>query len=256
MAVIADFRLIKTKRLPELGMVGLTMIWGLTFPLTQMSVMNFPPLLFLTLRFFVAAFALLAFFPGKQGEAKYKLDRTAVISGTLLFLGFSLQTIGLRYTTPSRSALLTSLCVLFVPLIEVVFFRKRFSRSIVLGIVLCLCGIAFLNSAAILEFVGWQQPLGNEVISNQKIASFPTGDVLSLLCALAFAAHIISLDHYGRHQPILPFAGKQALWCALLALFASVFFERAQWRVPNAVETFTLLFLALHLFFVLLLLLF
>src|ERR1700722_5954817 len=97
----------------DLALIGVTAIWGCTFLLVQNALHDVSPILFLGLRFAVAACALFFLY-------RKRLMRAAVLpgiaAGFLLFAGYAFQTVGLQYTTASKSAFLTSLSVPMVPL--------------------------------------------------------------------------------------------------------------------------------------------
>src|ERR1700731_4588764 len=92
----------------DLALVGATAIWGCTFLLVQYALKDISPILFLGFRFAVASGALFVVY-------RRKLMRAAVVPGLaaclFLFAGYAFQTVGLKYTTASKSAFLTSLSV-------------------------------------------------------------------------------------------------------------------------------------------------
>jgi drug/metabolite transporter (DMT)-like permease len=94
------------------------------------------------------------------------------IATVWLFLGYVLQTVGLQYTTASNSAFVTALYVIFVPL-----FLGRFHLRIWISAALALVGLwCLINPTVVLNL----------------------GDMLTLGCAMAFAAHIACLESYSR----------------------------------------------------------
>ena len=94
-----------------------------------------------------------------------------------------LQTVGLQYTSPSTSAFITYLLVVFVPLISFVVLRRRPHPLTLVGLVLAVAGLVLLTGGA--------------------DVAFGRGEVLTLGCAVAFAAHIVILgETAGRHDAI------------------------------------------------------
>lgn len=65
--------------------------------------------------------------------------------GVFLFAAFALQTVGLRYTTPSKNAFLTAANVVFVPFIAFLFYRKKVWPAEICGAILALAGVGFLS---------------------------------------------------------------------------------------------------------------
>lgn len=160
--------------MPRLAILLTTLIWGATFPATKAALEQVPPLTFLFLRFLIGAalvFAVL-WLSGRSVPRDRFIIRISVIATVWLFLGYVLQTVGLRFTTASNSAFITVLYVVFVPL-----FLRRWRPQVWLAAVLAMVGLWLLV-----------KPAGQGNI----------GDVLSLGCAAAFAAHIACLERFTR----------------------------------------------------------
>src|SRR5215510_10506623 len=100
-------------------LVLITLIWGSTFVLVKEALADSSPLVLNAVRMSLAAM-LLALFYRKQLAL---LDRRSVIAGSVvgvfLYLGYALQTAGLKLTTPSKSAFLTGVSTVLVPLVLV-----------------------------------------------------------------------------------------------------------------------------------------
>lgn len=154
-------------------------IWGATFTLVKAALRDISPLLFIALRFSLAALALGALWllgwRGRKAEAQTVL--AGILIGFLLFAGFLLQTLGLQFTTPPKSAFLTGLTSVMVPLLASLVYRNKPQASEVLGVVVATTGLALLTL---------EGPIG----------SIGKGDLLTILCAVAFAGHIVTLGHY------------------------------------------------------------
>ncbi len=140
------------------------------------------PLVFLLLRFGVAALLFPLLFPA----AVKGLTRGAVRDGLLLALpfhaGFLLQVFGLARMPSSVAAFLTSLTVVLTPVLGRLFFRERPTTGTWIGALLAFGGIA--------------------VISGAGAAGLGTGELLTALGALAFAAHIhLTGPITSRHAP-------------------------------------------------------
>jgi drug/metabolite transporter (DMT)-like permease len=106
-----------------------------------------------------------------------------LVIGVFLLLGYALQTAGLQFTTASKAGFITGLSILIVPILALVFLRHRIGCGIVAGVALASVGMYLLS------FTG--------------DARFNVGDLLVLGCAVAFAAHIVSISAYApRYDPI------------------------------------------------------
>ena len=167
----------------ELYLFSLTIIWGSTFVLTKFILEDASPFVYVAIRFFTASliFAVLFFRRirtiSKDGIAK------GMVLGVFLFLGFVLQTIGLKYTTASKSAFITGLMVVFTPIFQLIIERKAPKTGNVIGVIFVAIGLFLLTS-----------PQGSE---------FNFGDALTLVCAIVFSIYTVYLGVYGNdHDPV------------------------------------------------------
>ena len=104
--------------MPQFALLLTTFVWGETFPATKAELEQIYPLSFLFLRFLLGmtvVFAVLLFFRRPLIRDTSML-RASLIATAWLFIGYVLQTVGLRFTTASNSAFITVLYVVFVPL--------------------------------------------------------------------------------------------------------------------------------------------
>lgn len=208
----------------DLTLVLVTLIWGVTFSLTKQGVAAVPPLTFLALRFTMAFPLLLALClrtaPLRQLLTALQGGTTA---GLIYLLGFAFQTVGLRYTTASKAAFLTGLSVLLVPLLLWLLTGKRPGAATIWGVVLSLLGLVLLT----------YQPHQPGFGLQSGFFSPSLGDLLVLLCALAFAGHIIVV---GRYAPILEpvtFTTVQVATVSVGALIFSSLWEKGWSHLPQ-----------------------
>ncbi len=160
--------------MPQLALVVTTLVWGATFPATKAVLEQLPPFSFLVLRFLLGTVLVLGVLLalGRRLRLDRNMLRMSAIASAFLFLGYTTQTVGLRYTTASNSAFITALYVIFVPL-----FLRRFGLRIWVSAGLALAGLWFLVNPTV---------------------SLNQGDLLNLACAAAFGAHIACLERYTR----------------------------------------------------------
>lgn len=157
-------------------LVGVTAVWGWTFVVVQDAIALYGVLAFLTLRFALASVALSPAFLKMR-------PRTLLVGGgigVVLAAAYLFQTLGLLYTTPTNSGLLTGLFVVFAPLTARAFFGVRFSRPVLAAVVLSLMGLVLLAG---------QSPSGVRF-----------GDALTVVCAAALGTHIALLSRYAREH--------------------------------------------------------
>jgi drug/metabolite transporter (DMT)-like permease len=164
----------------DLLLVFVCFIWGSTFVVVKDALNDSSTLLFLTLRFILAAVALVLIFSRKTARRAFRVGpalAAGLLTGAFLFLAYALQTIGLRYTTPSKSAFLTGLSVVMVPVFAAVFERKKPGLAEVLGIAVATAGMGLMT-------------LRPGTLTMEK------GDLVTVGCAVAFAVQILLVGHY------------------------------------------------------------
>ena len=114
-----------------------------------------------------------------------------LLAGIFLFIGFASQTAGLESTTASNSGLITGLYVVFTPLLAAAVRRKPPAISTVSGAALSVVGLGMLTIGAGFGLNG--------------------GDLLTVVCAIAFAAHIVLLSRFAPRHSVIPFTATNFL---------------------------------------------
>jgi len=140
------------------------------------------------------------------------LLRDGALVGGLLALGFLLQTEGLSRTSASRSGFFTGLLVVFVPVLEFLFFRKKPALPALLALGLAFFGMALLAGPVV------GAPGGSTLL----------GDLLTVGCALVFAGQIIALGRAAPRNPILPLTLIQLVMVGLAAALVGPLIEPTQ----------------------------
>lgn len=160
-----------------------TIIWGSSFVVMKNSVAVISPTYLLALRFTIASAALVAVF-WKRVRALKKQDLLCGgLLGVFLFVSYFFQTYGLKYTTASKNAFITTLYVILVPFLHWFFNRKRPSRNNVAAAVIAVFGLALLSLEGDL--------------------SVNIGDILTFICGFFYAVHIVFIDRYTeKHDPV------------------------------------------------------
>ena len=204
----------------ELALGFNPVIWGATFVLNKGALHGISPVLFLAMRFTVATAALAVLFRGRwKGRAggaprvTAKRVATAAVIGLLLFAAYVLQTVGLQYTTAPKSAFLTGLSIVMVPLLAALVYRIRPRIWEVAGVLAATLGMGLMTL---------EGPIG----------SISRGDLLTLGCAVAFAAHIVATGHFAGQigYEVLSFAQAGAAAVAAWSLVRWVETPRIQWQ--------------------------
>jgi drug/metabolite transporter (DMT)-like permease len=209
----------------HLLLLAVVFVWGSTFVLVKDALADVSPLLFNLLRMMLAAVCLGILYRGHIG----RIDRRAVffgaITGLFLAAGYQFQTTGLRLTTPSKSAFITGMTVIFVPLL-VAIPKLRPSGAgaphwnAFLGALLAFIGIVFLTTPAHAGF---------------DLHSINAGDLLTLACAFGFACHVLALAHFSPRMHFEQLAMIQVSFAALFMAISLPIFEQPHIHVSGRV---------------------
>jgi drug/metabolite transporter (DMT)-like permease len=190
---------VKLQSRAEAALLGTTVVWGGTFALVKIGMEDVSPILLIVVRFVVASLCLLLL----AWNRIFPLPRPSLVKGSILgiflFLGFVTQNIGLTITTASKSAFITGMMVVFVPLLQFVIERRAPKIGNVVGVLVVSAGLWLLTS-----------PDGS---------SFNAGDALTLVCAVLFAVYIVYLDVVSKETTTMQLVFMQF---ASMAVFSSV----------------------------------
>ncbi len=188
----------------------MTAFWGTTFVVVKGALGHGDPYSFLTLRFTLGALALTAV--ARREMLEPQTLRRGLLLGVFLFLGFVLQTVGLVSTTPSRSAFITGLYVVFVPLLGLILFRRMPRVTSWVGVVLAAVGLRYLTGADVGE------------------GGLSVGDWLTLGCAMAYALHILLTERYASKTGVVALVAVQLWVVTVLSALCLPFTEtRVEW---------------------------
>lgn len=162
------------------AVVGAAVIFGSTFLVVKGAIDDADPVAFLAARFCIGAVVLLPF--TRRRPSSPGVVRAGWWCGLALTAGYLLQTIGLRTTSSSVSAFLTYLLVVLVPLLSALVLRRPPGASAWAGVAACTLGLVLLTGGA---------------------TSLGGGELLTIGCAVAFAAHVLLLaEHAPRHDAL------------------------------------------------------
>lgn len=192
-----------TKQLKgSLSILLATVIWGSTFVAQSVGVDTIGPFSFLSIRCFLAVILLLTilFLRNRKDFIKILTDRrlwkAGIPCGVALFAATALQQIGLIYTTAGKGGFITAMYIIIVPLLGI-FLKRKPPKTVVLSVVIAAIGLYLISGAG---FTG-----------------INIGDVLMLLCAVAFAVQILIMDRVAGDLNSMALNMSQALVCAVIS---------------------------------------
>lgn len=200
-----------------LGLIGVSALWGLTFPLVQDAVDDIPTLRFLGWRFAIASLALAFAFR----RADRQTIRGGITLGIIWAGGYIAQTLGLRTSTATNVAFITGMYVVFTPLLSAAISRKAPGHAATAGVALAVVGLVLLAAPEGLVLA--------------------RGDTYALLCAILFGAHIVGIGIAAPDVDPIALTAVQSATASVIALIASLFLERSAWEMPNPKGVWVLL---------------
>lgn len=187
-----------------IALLGATVIWGSAFIAQSVGMDKIGPFTFQAVRCFLAVVFL---FPASalfsRGKPFWKswadpaLWRSGVICGLALFAASSLQQIGLVYTDAGKAGFLTAMYIVFVPFLGL-FVGQRPGRNALLSLIPAIVGLYLLSCTS--------------------VSGINKGDVLLLLCAVAFSVQILLIDRHCAGLDGLKLNCIQALVVAVLSV--------------------------------------
>lgn len=200
----------------------LILSWGLNWPVMKMSVRDFPPLTFRTLSMIggLAVIALAARLQGASLRVPAGQTLTVIklaVPNMLLWHAFII--LGVKLLSSGRAAILGYTMPVWAVLSGLLFFGERIGGRALLGILLAMTGAGLLLSS---EFVA---------ISGQ-----PLGTVFALIAAAAWGLGTVLMKRTRIDMPTISLTFWMLALTTLVMLLFSALFERAQWRMPNAIE--------------------
>lgn len=169
-------------------LLAVAAVWGATFPVvknaTDLTQGGVPTYWFLAARFTVAALLLAIAFRRHLAAAPRRTWAAGILVGGFLFASYALQTFGLAHTSSSKAGFITGLSVVLVPVFSVIWLRRKPGPGAWLGVAAATVGLALLS----LNGGDWL---------------LTYGDLLTFLCAIGFALHVVAVGRFaGPHDPI------------------------------------------------------
>ncbi len=198
----------------SLSLILCSVIWGSAFVAQSVGMDHIGPFTFQAVRCTLAVIALLIIIsignwitkvPSKKRRSSKKLWKTGILCGIPLFLATSLQQIGLIDTDAGKSAFLTAMYIVIVPILGV-FLKRKPSKWIPLSVVLGVIGLYCLSCIG--------------------VTSIQASDLLLLGCAFMFAVQITFIDLWAQDLDPLYLNLIQALVCAVLSAIVMLLKEQ------------------------------
>ncbi len=197
------------------------MIWGAAFVAQSVSMDYVGPFTFLCTRSILGGVVLLPVIAvmgrRKQKKKEEKSESRRILlfggicCGIMLFIGSALQQVGIQYTTAGKAGFITAMYMVLVPICGL-FFGKRPGGKTWAAVVVALVGMYLL------------------CLCGSGIQNLSRGDLLEMLCALGFTAHILVIDHFSPKVDGVKMSCIQFFVCGILAGIFMLILETPSWE--------------------------
>ena len=196
-------------------------IWGFAFVAQRVGMQHVGAFTFNGVRFALGSMSLLPVinFFGRKSKAENTDNpdvkifeeesmkvtiKSGMLAGSVLFIGASLQQVGLIYTTAGKAGFITSLYIVLVPIFGI-FLKQKTHYTTWIGALTSVAGLYLLsiNESFSIEF----------------------GDLLEIIGAFFWAAHIQLIDRFVKNVDAIKLSCIQFATCSVLSLIAALIFE-------------------------------
>ncbi len=187
--------------------VLMTLVWGGTFPLVKVLLNFLSPINLLMYRFLFAALIALPFFLKSIKKGRKYVPKLILLS-VLLYIAYYAQTVGLKYTTSSKSAFITGLYIIFTPIFALFFTREKLTLKLLISLLLSITGLALLSNLSFMH------------------SEINIGDLITVISAVTFAIQIVLTNIYAKEIDILFITSSQMVFMFAIGLpFAGNFLK-------------------------------
>lgn len=195
-----------------------SIIWGFAFVAQKVGMQSIGPFIFNGIRFLMGAFILylfiIIFFKNKITKLSARNYYYGILLGILLFAASSMQQIGIISTTAGNAGFVTSLYIIFVPLLGLLL-KHSISKIFWFSATISLVGLYLLC-------------IKEDFVLNK-------GDIFVFISSIVWAVHVLCIDSFTKKNEPLILALLQFVICGVLSFITSFIFESTQ--ISNVVNT-------------------
>ncbi|MDM8534481.1 DMT family transporter [Clostridiaceae bacterium HSG29] len=211
------------KNISDISLFFVAVVWGGGFVIIKDTLSTVTPMLLIALRFIIASVLMYMILHKKIGKISKNDIKKGGIVGIVLYLAFATQTYGLQFTTASKQGFLTAVYVAIVPFLYWILYKKRPDIKVFVGSFLTIIGIGLISLHGSLEI--------------------NIGDSLTLICALFFAMHIISIEYFAKDMDVYKLAFIQIAVAAVFSTVSALLTEPFTLELTNR-AWYSIIFLA------------
>ena len=195
----------KNSIIADMSLLLVAIVWGGGFIAVKDALDSVTPFYIMAMRFGISAIIMLLIFRKKIKLINKKDLKVGTAIGLLLFLGFAAQTIGMNYTTAGKNAFLTGTNVVIVPFLYWIISKRKPDIYSLISAFMCFIGIGILTLDGGIH-IG-------------------LGDILTLICAVFFAAHIVAVGFFTKKIDTILLVIIQLSAAAIFSIIAALIYE-------------------------------
>lgn len=190
----------------DLSLLLVTIFWGAGFPATKIALQTMTPMYHIGMRFIIASLLLVLIFHRKMKSLSKEIIKPALVLSLLLFATYAFQTVGILYTTASKSSFFSGLAVLIVPIFSIFYLKAKLEAKTVIGVITATLGLFLLSYT-------------------EGGFSFNLGDFLTVLCSVCYAWQLLFTGTFvQKHDPTL-LAIVQLFFVSVMGFGSALLFE-------------------------------
>lgn len=186
-----------------------TLAWGSSFLILKNTIEEVPGIFVVGIRFFSASILLGLIFFKRIKNLDRETVKSGIVLGLIIACAYFTQTIGLKYTTPSRNAFVTAVYSIICPFLIWIMFRKKPNFVHVIGAFISIIGIGLIALSH------------HEDGSSLQLL----GDGLTLISAIFYALQIIYTDIYAKKKDVISLLTLEFFVAGVILLLYAFTFE-------------------------------
>lgn len=173
-----------------------TAFWGISFPITKIAIGNVSSATFLFYRFFMATIVLAILLSKQLKQITLSTLKDGLLLAAPLVFGIYFQTLGIKHSAASQCAFIAGICVVIIPVIKLVFYRRAVEFKVWLAAIIALAGLA--------------------IISIKDNFTISIGDLYTIIGSCGFAIYLINVEKISGAKSILPTIVPMFAICTLI----------------------------------------
>lgn len=190
----------------DLALLLVTIFWGAGFPATKIALQTMTPYYHIGFRFAIASLLLALLFYKKLKGFNKDMIKPALVLSSLLFATYAFQTVGIQYTTASKSGFFSGLAVLIVPIFSIFYLKTKLEPKTVLSVLTATLGLFLLTYS------------GGDF-------NFNIGDFLTILCSVCYAWQLLFTGTYVQKHDATLLAVVQLFFVSIYGMAFAIVLE-------------------------------